>query len=266
MPKIKVNDINIFYETFGQGQPLVLVTGFSADRLIWQGIVDAYAKHYQVIIVDNRGSGLSDSPDIPYTIEMMADDIVALCKALSLDRCHFMGTSMGGAIVQTLAYKYPQLCRSAIIVNSMSKIDIRFVVFAKGRYELIKAGGFAQAQLEMALGIVFSNNYLNKPGIIETFITAGLASPHPMTAVGYKNQLSALLGFDSAGWLHKIKVPCLVTGSDQDGIATEANMRSIAEQIPGALYYCFKGVGHLPFIEKPEEFNKMALAFLKYND
>ena len=195
---------------------------------------------------------------------MMADDLAGLCSALNIDKAHIVGASMGGAIAQTFAFKYPHLCRSVVIESSFTKIDIRFALFAKGRYELMKAGVSPQALIEMTLGICFSSTYLNKPGMVETMITTGLASPPAITLIGYKNQLNALTEFDSAAWINQIKVPCLVIGSDQDGIVLEEHMRNMAKQIPGALYYCFNGFSHLPHVEETEKFNKLGLAFTSF--
>lgn len=264
MPKIKVNDINLYYESHGKGQPIIFVTGFNADRTIWQNLVDVFAKHYQVIIFDNRGSGMSDAPDIPYTVEMMADDLAALCSALHIEKSHIVGISMGGAIVQTFAFKYPHRCHTAVIVNSFIKIDIRFALFAKGNYELMKLGASPQALTEIVLGLVFSSYYLNKPDAIETLITTALENPPPTSLVGYKNQLNALLEFNSETWVGKMNVPCLVISSDQDGIVSEEHMRNMAKKIPGALYHCFNGASHFPHIEEPEGFNKIVLAFTNY--
>lgn len=59
MSIIKVNDINLYYESHGQGEVLVLISGFSGDHTAWQDVIEHYSKHYQVIVFDNRGIGAS---------------------------------------------------------------------------------------------------------------------------------------------------------------------------------------------------------------
>lgn len=262
MPKAKVNDINLYYEIYGKGEPIIFITGFNADRTIWSNIVDHYAETHQVIIIDNRGSGASDSPDMPYTIEMMADDTAGLCKALEINSGHFIGASMGGAITQMLAFKYPELVRSATLCNTFTQIDIKFALFAQGRLELFKTNASPSAILQLVLGWCFSSHFLNQEGMVDFIIETFLSTPPATTETGYENQLHALLAFNSESWIHKIKSPCLVIGSDQDMIVSEAHMRNLANQIPNALYHCFKGAGHLVHIEQPDAFNEVVHKFL----
>lgn len=77
MPKIISNNISLYYQTKGKGYPIVLISGLHGDhQSVWShSVVDTLAKHFHVIQFDNRGVGQSDQPDIPYSIEMMADDV-----------------------------------------------------------------------------------------------------------------------------------------------------------------------------------------------
>lgn len=254
MPKITANNIDIYYERHGKGQPLVLVGGFSVDHKVWQSVIEPLKNNFEVIVFDNRGAGQTDCPDLNYTIEMMVDDTIALCSALHLDACHFIGSSMGGAIVQTIAHKFPEKVLTAIIENSFMHIDIRFALKAKGHLSAMQAGISQRTLTEISLGWAFSSNFLNQGNMAESIITLSLANPFPFTEVGYRNQLQALLNFNSEQWLSKIKAPCLVMGSDKDMITYEEHMKQMAQLIPNAQYYSFKGVGHVPHIEQPELF------------
>src|SRR4051812_47983448 len=98
MPKVRVNDIEMYYVEAGAGDPLVLVMGFGGDHLAWGFQMPAFAARHRVIAFDNRGAGQTDTPDAPYTIRMMADDTVGLMDRLGIDRAHVLGVSMGGMI------------------------------------------------------------------------------------------------------------------------------------------------------------------------
>jgi len=267
MPKIKVNDIEIYYESYGQGTPLVLITGFNGDHLLWQNVIETYAKNYQVIVFDNRGSGQTSAPDMLYSIEMMAQDVAGLCEALSIQKAYFIGISMGGAILQTLAKNKPDLVKAAVFNNTFFKIQQRFAYYAKACRELLLSQTCTPelkdflTKVGMTWG--FSNEFIGNEEIMRVGVEMSLANPHPITPIGYKNQLTALLNFDSSKWLKDLNLPCLVIGANDDSIVTVDHFREFAEKISNAEYYEFDKVGHLPHIEKPVEYNEKVMTFFR---
>src|SRR2546423_15689492 len=102
MPIVAVNGIDLYYVEAGSGEPLVLVMGFGGDHLSWGFQLSALSAEYRVVAFDNRGSGRSSAPDIPYTTRMMADDTVALMDRLGIARAHILRVSLGGMIAQEL--------------------------------------------------------------------------------------------------------------------------------------------------------------------
>jgi 3-oxoadipate enol-lactonase len=266
MPKIKVNDINIYYETYGEGTPIVCIAGFSGVHNMWQWIVDkCVSQGFQIILLDNRGVGQSDCPDYPYTIEMMADDVIGLCDALNIKSANFIGNSMGGCIVQQIMGQYPQYVISAVISNSLITVELRTLLFIKMGYEFIDTdldNAKKRALIEANLSFCYANSFLIKPGILDTFVAYALNDPYPMSEVGYRNQLHALIQFDSSRWINTVKAPCLVLSSTEDIITPPRQVEQLAHAIPGAEYHCFTGLGHVPCIEQPKLFNQVVLNFL----
>ncbi|HRO24857.1 MAG TPA: alpha/beta fold hydrolase, partial [Promineifilum sp.] len=98
MPYAQTNNINLYYELHGRGEPLVLIPGLGYDGWMWHRMIPGLAEHYQVISIDNRGVGQSDKPPGPYTAQMLAADVVGLLDALGLPKAHVMGHSMGGFV------------------------------------------------------------------------------------------------------------------------------------------------------------------------
>ncbi len=124
MPDVKSNNINIHYEQQGKGDPLILIMGLGADGSLWEEHVKEYEKHFQCILMDNRGAGLSDSHEGPYTTEMMAKDTIGLMDALGIDNARVAGISMGSAVAQNLALIAPEKVRSMVLVSSWARCDI----------------------------------------------------------------------------------------------------------------------------------------------
>lgn len=261
MPIIKVRDITMYYEIHGQGEPLVLISGFSVDHTVWLEVVERLQAFYQVIIFDNRGAGQSDIPVGPYSIEAMSEDVVELCAQLDIKHAHFIGSSMGGFILQKLALSYPELVKSAIICNSSMTIHTCFHYFVNAQLELIKANAPREALIKASCCWAFSYRFLSLPGVFDALIQWGMNDPYPFTITGYEGQHAALDKFDSRDWAQKISVPTLVVGGDQDLIFLESSIKALAQKIPNSRYYCFSECGHVPFMEYPDEFAKVVRDF-----
>jgi pimeloyl-ACP methyl ester carboxylesterase len=91
MPKANVNGINISYRVEGQGDPLVMIMGLGSAQNNWRFQIGSFKKYYRTITFDNRGIGKSDKPTGPYTIKMMADDIIGLMDHLGIEKAHILG-------------------------------------------------------------------------------------------------------------------------------------------------------------------------------
>ncbi|HSU91473.1 MAG TPA: alpha/beta hydrolase, partial [Sporolactobacillaceae bacterium] len=108
MPKLQVGDVNLNYDLHGKGEPLLMIMGLGASSAAWDPeLVEDLARTFRVITFDNRGTGQSDKPDAPYSIEMFADDAAGLLKKLEVPRAHIFGVSMGGMIAQEFALRHP---------------------------------------------------------------------------------------------------------------------------------------------------------------
>lgn len=254
MPKIKVNDINMYYEIQGEGEPLVLIAGFSVDHTTWQSVVDIFKKNFQVIVFDNRGAGQTDAPIGQYSIAQMADDTAKLCAALNITNAHFIGNSMGGFILQYLARHYAHLVKSATISNSALTIECVFHLYVAAQLQFIKANAPVRALIIASCSWAFSYDFLMQRNMLEAMIALGLNNPYPFTLAGYEGQYAALDVFDSRAFAPEINVPTLVVSGDEDKIFSEPTTKALADAIPHSTYHCFKTCGHLPMVEYPEQF------------
>jgi pimeloyl-ACP methyl ester carboxylesterase len=115
----KVNGIKICYEERGEGFPVFLVHGFTGNKEGWIGQWIPLSEHFRVLRFDNRNGGCSDRPNIPNTLDMLADDINGLMDYLKIDKAHIIGWSMGGIIVQKFAVKYPNRIEKLVLINTV---------------------------------------------------------------------------------------------------------------------------------------------------
>jgi pimeloyl-ACP methyl ester carboxylesterase len=122
MPKVKVNDIQIYYEVKGKGYPLVMIVGCGANLEAWDPrLIEGLSKHFKLVLFDNRGAGRTDLSKGEYTIRLFADDTAGLMDALGISRAHVLGISMGGMIAQELAINYPEKVSKLILCSTCSQ-------------------------------------------------------------------------------------------------------------------------------------------------
>lgn len=263
LPYAKCGDVNLYYESHGEGDPLLLIEGLGYATWMWFKQIPELAEHFRVIVFDNRGVGYSDKPDYPYTIQMMANDAAALLKFLGLEESHILGVSMGGMIAQRFARDYPGLVDKLILCctshggpNSIPAPP-----------ETIKAmteieGLSAEQALCQAMAVAFSKQYLeSNREEFDKIIRWRLNNPTPQYS--WQHQFNAVLNFNSEDWVNYIDKPTLiVTGSD-DRVIPPQNSEMLHQKIDGSELIKLENGGHLFFMEKPGEFNKQVIDFLK---
>ena len=109
MPKIKVNDIQIYYEGSGRGFPLIMVMGLGANLDWWDPrMIQELSKKFNLVMFGNRGAGRTDISNRRYTIKSFAEDTASLMDVFGIPRAHVIGVSMGGMIAQELALNFPE--------------------------------------------------------------------------------------------------------------------------------------------------------------
>ena len=121
MPILSCNSINIYYEIYGEGSPLLFIHGLGSSTCDWNAQTDYFSEHYKVIALDLRGHGQSDKADGEYSIPLFAEDVSCLIKKLTLKEINIVGISLGGMIAMQLSIDHPELVKSLIIVNSFSE-------------------------------------------------------------------------------------------------------------------------------------------------
>jgi len=159
MPTVKVNDINMYYKVCGEGEPLVILQEAGIEISSMYNVLDAFAKNYQVIALDNRGVGRTDMPDEPYSIEMMAEGTIGLMDEIGIKSAHFLGMSMGARIALVIAAKYPERAKSLIL----NVAAVGFPDTFKSILEVSLENTDLREKLLQKTGIVFIQKYPPNP-------------------------------------------------------------------------------------------------------
>ena len=121
---LKVDGIEMYYEIIGEGEPLILLHGWSQSGQTWSGVADDFAKHFQVIIPDLRGHGATDNPSREYfTMKQLALDVYALLDHLKIDSFRAMGISIGGVTLLHMATQQPNRIDSMVLIGAASYVS-----------------------------------------------------------------------------------------------------------------------------------------------
>jgi len=267
MPAITTSDgIQIHYELRGTGTPLLLVMGLGADGSVWADHVAEYEKHFQCVLIDNRGVGRSDKPAGPYTSSRMALDVAEVADAMGIQKAHVAGISMGGIVVQELALLRPDLLLSAVIISSWARLN----AYAVRVFEHMKA---ARAHMRpedfmdlIQLWIFRSPHYeRNGADLAQGRTDAGL-NPTPQPQHGFEAQADACITHDCLDRLGSIRTPTLVVAGEDDIFTPLEFSKAIAAGIPGAELAVYPDAGHAVHWEVLAEFNARSRDFLLSHD
>jgi pimeloyl-ACP methyl ester carboxylesterase len=271
MRTAEANGIELEYESFGTGEPIILVMGIGCQLIWWRTeFCEALASQgFQVIRFDNRDMGLSTwlddrlvppmrvilpkailgmHIDAPYTLRDMADDVVGLMDHLEVPWAHVVGTSMGGMIAQLVAIHHPD--RTASLTSIMSTTGERRYM---GRPEALRAllGPIPRGREEVVDRTVDTFRVLS--GGTASFDTdepeirrlAGVAFDRSFHPRGFVRQMTAILASGNRRrTLPLVKAPTLILHGDRDPLIPVSAGRATAGLIPGARFHLIRNMGH----------------------
>ncbi len=272
--KVKVDDVNLYYEVYGAGDPLVLVAGTGISLAPWRvSQVPEFAKHYQVVIYDHRGLGRSDKPDMHYTTRLFAKDCVGLMAALGIQKAHMMGHSMGARVCQWIALDYPEKVRSLVLSGPGSgKYSDKLEDYPRGvpldaALEMIEKGYEKYQSDHWGPGFMFSDQFMKEhPDIVKKYQELIVDEVPPLKC--YLRHVVARQCHETTHLIHNIKAPTLVIVGSQDihegGTGSHVeSARVLAEKIPGAELFLVEGGRHGYLREMPEKGHPPILEFLR---
>ena len=265
MPKIKVGDVDLNYDIAGKGEPLLMIMGLGASSAAWDPeLITDLAWTFRVITFDNRGTGQSDKPDAPYSIEMFADDAAGVLDQLDIPRAHIFGVSMGGMIAQEFALRHPK--RTATLTLGCTTAGGKHSVPPPPESLKIltapREGVSPEDVIRRGWPLGHTPKYIaENRAVLEATIPRLLKHPTPPFA--FQRQLEATYTLQTFERLPQIKSPTLVITGAEDVLIPAKNSEILAGQIPGAKLHIIPGVGHAFMSDGREEFLKVFQPFAK---
>ncbi|WP_158211547.1 alpha/beta fold hydrolase [Alkalihalobacterium alkalinitrilicum] len=255
MNNIVVNDITLYYERLGTGEPLVLIHGLGEKKESWK-YQHELANYYDLIIPDLRGFGkstLSGNEDV--SIRSFAEDILALLDKLNIKKAHICGLSMGGIIAQEMYQLNSSKVHSLILANSLYYVPKWFGnLIYKSKENKIQQLSIEEHTMKMTKNCLHSKDQ----DLIKK-VLPGWSENRNCLMAAWK----ACLNIDYRTLLPTITVPTLIISCQKDKVCRPFNQKKMHKLIPHSKLVKIKKAGHLGKIEKSEEFNGAILDFLE---
>jgi pimeloyl-ACP methyl ester carboxylesterase len=257
----ELSDVRCYYETLGEGEPLLLIPGLGGHCRVFDPIVPHLASQFSLILIDNRGIGRSVQKRKPRTLADYSADIVQLLDHLQLDRAHVLGLSLGGIIAQRFAIDHPSRVDRLVLVSCADR-------FSQYLLRVTQLLGHSLRRFPRRVFLNMMEVLCTAPLYLDANVDAidreaddRCKAGVPARAMG--TQLRALLRSEVAPADYRIHAPTLVVAGEHDHLIPNCYARIMAAKIPGSRFVLVPGAGHNPMVELPDTVLPLIARFLR---
>jgi pimeloyl-ACP methyl ester carboxylesterase len=262
VPVITVRGLQLAYEEYGSGQPVLLIPPAATPAGVWamHQIPAIVAAGYRVIAAESRGTPPSAAPSAPFRVADLTDDAACLITELQLAPCLIVGASLGAMAGQELALSRPDLVRAAALLGTRCRTDFIRGRFARAYADQVRKGE-PPSDLDAVMLVMqmFSSATLADDRQAADWLT--LFQLFSARGVGPAMQYQATLIPDRTEALREVRRPCLVVAFSEDAVTPPALCQEVASAIPGCRYVEIADCGHFGFLERPEPVNAALIDF-----
>ncbi|NIN92858.1 alpha/beta fold hydrolase [bacterium] len=260
---IDVGKTKLYYEEMGEGLPLVMIHGGGLNHHMWDDQFEVFAEEHRVIRYDARNHG--QSAGIPGDFKHY-EDLHELLEQLNIEKAAILGLSLGGRIAIDFAIAYPERISAIILVApGVSGFELKSEIFkenSKRMDEALRAGN-------VELGVeYFQRSWTDGPYRTPSQVDSAVREKVKTMALNTVNKwnpesVAKELDPPAVNRLNEIQAPTLVVVGDLDMPGILEIVQMIKENVAGAETFTIADVAHMVNMEKPEDFNKIVLDFLK---
>jgi len=255
----ELTDVRCYYEVLGQGDPLLLIPGLGMTCRGWDPILPELARHFTLILPDNRGSGRSKAKRRPRSTADLSVDFVELLDHLQLERAHVIGLSFGGIVAQRLAIDHATRVNRLVLVSCAERFSpyLRQVAMLLGHGLRPFSSDLVARVVEL---LSTSPQYLDaNEQLVEQRVgeKATVAQRRSLAM-----QLRCLPNSEVPPDEFRIRRPTLVIAGEDDRLIPAYYARKMAERIPGSRFLLIRGGGHNALQQRLDDVLPRLIAFL----
>lgn len=258
MAVAQINDIALYYESSGEGEPLLFLHGLGSSTRDWEPQVSAFKDRYRCITYDVRGHGRSDKPPGPYSVRQFAADTTALLSHLGIESAHMIGVSMGGMIAFQVAIDAPACVKSMVIINSGPEVRTHSL---KEKWAVWQRLALFRLFSMEKIGETIGGRLFPEDGQAE-MLAAFVSRWAENNKRSYLDATRALAGWSVRERIAAIQSPTLVIAADQDYTPVAAK-EAYVRQMPNARLVVIPDARHAVNYAQPEKVNPVIQAFLE---
>jgi aminoacrylate hydrolase len=260
VPEISIGDAELYYESHGEGPPLILVSGLGGYASFWAPHVSELARNFRTITFDHRGIGGSTKSRIRYSVEQMADDVVKLMDALGIGRASLIGHSTGGCIGAIIAIEHPDRLSRVAMISSWAKADAYFARLFETRMSVLEEQG-PEAYVRHGSLFQYPPWWIAEHMEELRLAERRAVDNFPPTEI-VLSRMAAIVAYDRLADLGSIEVPVLVHVAKDDVTTPPYFSEELHARIPDSALHVIERGGHFCPHTAAQEFRETVVPFL----
>lgn len=262
MPKISIKGKDMYYEVYGEGEPLVILNGIMMSTGSWTSFIDVFSEKNKLVLVDFVDQGQSDKMEELYSQDLHVEMLNELFEKLNIEKLHLLGISYGGEVAQRFALKYEEKLLSLILANTTSYTNKILKDIGDGWIYSAKTydgSKFFKATMPYIYSPEFYEENINWLHEREKMFSK---STEESWYEGFIRLVISAEDFDLREEVGKIKVPTLIIGAEYDATTPTRYQEKLKKKIKDSKLVIIKGSGHASMYEKPYEFASTVIGFV----
>lgn len=259
--KINSGNIQINVECSGNenGPVVMMAHSLGCNLHMWDPQMSVLEPDYRIVRLDMRGHGLSDVPAGPYTLDELADDVIAVMDSQNIEKAHWVGLSVGGMIGQSLLIRYPQRFLSGVLADSASAQPDAAGPIWDARIKAVETNGLSSiVDATMERWFTAAGLKSDNPGVAA--VRAQLAATND---AGYVACCHAIMKLNYIDQLSNINVPVSLIVGAEDPATPVAGSEAMHAKLPNSQLSILDNASHISNVEQVEAFNNVLIPFLK---